>query len=406
MSTTLPDKTGANSLTDANTTGGQQKTNLGNLRDFIADLFGTSTAALRTVWEAFRLVEPGKLANLSLTFAVGSSALTIAAKTRAGATASATDPILVGQRSATAGNGDFNLRAVTGALSLVVSSGSTLGLANGDSTPLYVYLLDYSSGTPELAISQAWLGPSGIVTTVAEGGAGAADSASAVYSASARTSVPFRAIARLKAPQTTAGTWAAVPTECLLWPFDPPGTSAAAQADVDAGTDTAKFISSALNRTSLKTLTASTSGTSVDFSSIPAGVRRIDIGFAGVSTSGSSLVRVRLGTGGTPETSGYAGASGETSASGAGTINFTAGFDINDVGVAASVRHGLLTLVLMDPATNLWAISGNVGRSDTTVCVLIGGTKALAGVLDMVRITTVNGTDTFDAGSINIAYSK
>jgi hypothetical protein len=222
MSTSLPDRTnGSTGIVDAATTSGQQKTNLGTLRDFIADLFGTTTAALRTVWEAFRLHGPDTLANASLTFAVGSSALTITLKTRAGATPSATDPVLVSQRSSTVGNGDFNLRAATAATSLVVSSGSTLGLANNDSTPVYVYLLD-NAGTQELAISQKWFGASGIVSTTAEGGAGAADSATVMYSTTARSNVPFRAVARLTMPQTTAGTYAAVPTACQLVPFPTP----------------------------------------------------------------------------------------------------------------------------------------------------------------------------------------
>lgn len=222
MSTSLPDRTnGSTGIVDAATTSGQQKTNLGNLRDFIADLFGTTTAALRTVWEAFRLHGPATLANASLSFSVAANALTINVRTRAGATPSATDPVLLGQRSATAGNGDFNLRAVTAATSLVVSSGSTLGLGNADSTFVYVYLLD-NAGTQELAISQAWFGASGIVSTTAEGGAGAADSASVMYSASARSNVPFRALARLQVPQTTAGAYTALPTACQLWPFDPP----------------------------------------------------------------------------------------------------------------------------------------------------------------------------------------
>jgi hypothetical protein len=35
---------------------------------------------------------------------------------------------------------------------------------------------------------------------------------------------------------------------------------------------------------------------------------------------------------------------------------------------------------------------------------MTGGSIALAALLTAVRITTVNGTDTFDAGSINILY--
>ena len=183
-------------------------------------------------------------------------------------------------------------------------------------------------------------------------------------------------------------------------------TAAASQSDVDTGTDLTKFINSGLNRVSLKTLTATTSGTSVDFTSLPAGTRRITLSFNGVSTSGTSALRVRLGTGGTPETSGYLGSSGATSGAGATTTNFTAGFDLNDGASASVVRHGSLTFTLMDSATNLWAVSGVVGRSDGTGCMMVGGIKPLAGALDMVRVTTVGGADTFDAGSVNIAYER
>jgi hypothetical protein len=35
---------------------------------------------------------------------------------------------------------------------------------------------------------------------------------------------------------------------------------------------------------------------------------------------------------------------------------------------------------------------------------LIAGHVSLSGALDRIRLTTVNGTDTFDAGSVNIIY--
>lgn len=237
MSTTLPDKTnGSTGIIDTPTVG-QQKSNLGALRDFIYDLFGGSTAALRTVWEAFRLHGQDTFTNGSLAFSVGANALTIALKTRAAATPSATDAVLIAQRSATAGNGDFNLRAVTGALSLTVSSGSVLGCADGETSFLHAYLID-NAGTQELAVSKAFFGASGIVSTTAEGGAGAADSASVMYSATARSNVPFRCIGRFRAPQTTAGTWTAVPTAVELWPFAL-AASATAYTAAQAGTPVA-----------------------------------------------------------------------------------------------------------------------------------------------------------------------
>jgi hypothetical protein len=42
--------------------------------------------------------------------------------------------------------------------------------------------------------------------------------------------------------------------------------------------------------------------------------------------------------------------------------------------------------------------------TSTTGTITTGGSVTLSGTLDRVRITTVSGTDTFDAGSINILY--
>jgi hypothetical protein len=53
---------------------------------------------------------------------------------------------------------------------------------------------------------------------------------------------------------------------------------------------------------------------------------------------------------------------------------------------------------------NQWASTSSTGSSDTTQASMSGGSISLAGALDRVRITTVNGTDAFDAGVINIRY--
>jgi hypothetical protein len=194
------------------------RTGIGALWDWATTLLGAGGTREGAV-DTLRILEQAALLNLSLTFGVGSNALTISAKTRAGANASATDPAMIAQRSATAGNGDFNLRTITGALSLVVSSGSTLGMADSDSAPAYVYVID-NAGAQELAVSRKFFGVQGIVSTTAEGGAGGADSGTVMYSATARSNVPFRCVGRIVAPQTTAGTWAAVPSASALWPFD------------------------------------------------------------------------------------------------------------------------------------------------------------------------------------------
>ena len=144
----------------------------------------------------------------------------------------------------------------------------------------------------------------------------------------------------------------------------------------------------------------STSGTAIDFTGIPAGVKRITVMFNGVSTNGSSSPLVQLGTSGGIVTSGYGG-SGSLIASTVTTQNFTTGFGERSQDPAA-VRTGSWTITNF--SGNTWVCAGVLGRSDGACTSVTGGTVTLGGVLDRVRITTVNGTDTFDAGSINILY--
>ena len=168
--------------------------------------WGTPTGALDAPLDA---------KNYSIACSVGSSALTITLNDKAGSTPSGGSPCIFGFRNATPATGDYTTVSVTAATTLVVSSGSTLGNLSGVATYLYVYAIN-NAGTAELAISTKRFDDGSIVSTTAEGGAGAADSATTIYSTTARSNVPVRLIARLLSNQTTAGTWAAVPTEISL----------------------------------------------------------------------------------------------------------------------------------------------------------------------------------------------
>jgi hypothetical protein len=148
------------------------------------------------------------------------------------------------------------------------------------------------------------------------------------------------------------------------------------------------------------TAVASTSGTSIDFTGIPSWVKRITVMFNGVSTSGSSSPLVQLGTSGGVVTSGYGGSS-SLIASSVTSQNFTTGFGERSQD-AAAVRTGSWNITNI--SGNIWVCAGVLGRSDGAITSVTGGTVTLGGTLDRVRITTVNGTDTFDAGSINILY--
>jgi hypothetical protein len=145
------------------------------------------------------------------------------------------------------------------------------------------------------------------------------------------------------------------------------------------------------------TAVASTSGTSIDFTSIPSWVKRITVMFSGVSTSGTSFVIAQLGTGGTPTTSGYGGGGYQTSS----YTNVTNGMALSGNNAATDVRNGTITITNI--TGNTW-VSNAQNFNNNATGGGGAGSIALAGVLNLVRITTVIGTDTFDLGSINILY--
>ena len=162
----------------------------------------------------------------------------------------------------------------------------------------------------------------------------------------------------------------------------------------DAGTETKLSNESGFT---LSTPQVLISGTSIDFTGIPSSVKRITIMFDGVSTNGTSNPLIQIGDAGGVETSGYLGACSYSS----GDSAYTTGFGIAN-GSAASALYGAITLSLMNSSANTWACCGSV--SLTNFGLHTSGTKSLTATLDRVRITTVNGTDAFDAGSINISY--
>jgi hypothetical protein len=150
------------------------------------------------------------------------------------------------------------------------------------------------------------------------------------------------------------------------------------------------------------TAVASTSGTSVDFTALPSWVKRITIIFNQVSVSGTSSTLIQLGTGSTTyTTTGYSGGGAILSGSGIGGATFTTGFCFNNA-TAAALLSGNITITNI--TGNTWVASGNLGGTSIIFIMLTGGSIALAAALTAVRITTVNGTDTFDSGSLNILY--
>ena len=144
------------------------------------------------------------------------------------------------------------------------------------------------------------------------------------------------------------------------------------------------------------------SGTAIDFTGIPSWAKRITVMFNGVSTNGTSAVQIQLGDSEGIENSGYNSASTYIRG-GAAIIGavYTTGFGIYQLNALAS-RYG--SIILTKLTANTWEAQGLVlEASDSSNSTACGG-KTLSSTLDRIRITTVNGTDTFDAGQINIMY--
>lgn len=149
-------------------------------------------------------------------WSISGNALTAAVKTYAGTDPSATDPVFVVFRDATLTTAGYYERSITAALSVVASSGSTLGTVSAQASRIRCVAMD-NAGAVVLGLYNPWVNSTkslkgineGLVySSTAEGGAGAADTAQVIYTTSAQTSKAIREVSYMDSTQTTAGTWA------------------------------------------------------------------------------------------------------------------------------------------------------------------------------------------------------
>lgn len=149
------------------------------------------------------------------------------------------------------------------------------------------------------------------------------------------------------------------------------------------------------------TAVASTSGTSITFTGIPSWVKRITIMLNGVSGSGASEYLFQIGDSGGIENTGYL-STGSVFAAVVVSTAYTTGFGFPSGGSAAKIWQGAIRI--SNITGNKWVADGVFARSDTVNAAITAGGKTLSDVLTQVRLTHVNGTDTFDAGTVNILF--
>jgi hypothetical protein len=187
----------------------------------VANTAGASVAngAVTPVTLATNAIPFGAIINGFLDWQVAGNALTVSLKTLGSANPSASDPVYVSMRSTTVGSGQPTLVAITAALSVTISSGSSIGTVTNDPFRAWCVLFD-DAGTSRLGIINCWDGSSiyplagwGVESSTAEGGAGNADSAHVIYTGTAVAAKAFSVLgwATWEAG-LTAGAWSTNPT--------------------------------------------------------------------------------------------------------------------------------------------------------------------------------------------------
>ena len=148
------------------------------------------------------------------------------------------------------------------------------------------------------------------------------------------------------------------------------------------------------------TAAATTSGTEVDFTTLPSGIRKITLVLDSVSINTTDNVFVRLSTGGTFATTGYESQSMRIqNASTSAAVTDTTQFVIISNDNASRLWTGSFTW--HNITGNTWVMSGNCNTDGDARAVVCSGRIALGGTLDGLRMRTAG---TYDGGQINIFY--
>jgi hypothetical protein len=281
-------------------------------------------------------------------------------------------------------------------LAAIVSQNS--GAAQPSTTYAYQWWADTTTGLLKLrnAANNAWI----TIGTLADANLGLLSLAGGTLTGN----LTLNAQSDLRLADADSSNWVALQAPATvatnLTLTVPAADGSADQALVTDGSGALSFASrSRLVRT---TSVNTTSGTSIDFTGIPSWVRRITVMLLAVSTNGTSGVQIQLGDSGGVETTGYqTSGTAITGTNTCGISTFTSGFVMLG-SLAGASRSG--AIVFTNIATNYWVGIGNIDEQGGAQAGYTQGYKEVSATLDRIRLTTVNGTDAFDAGLVNIIY--
>jgi len=281
-------------------------------------------------------------------------------------------------------------------LAAIVSQNS--GAAQPSTTYAYQWWADTTTGLLKLrnAANNAWI----TIGTLADANLGLLSLAGGTLTGN----LTLNAQSDLRLADSDSSNWVALQAPATvatnLTLTVPAADGTADQSLITDGSGTLSFASrSRLVRTTSQN---TTSGTSIDFTAIPSWVKRITVMLLAVSTNGTSGVQIQLGDSGGVETTGYStSGTAITGTNTCGISTFTSGFAMLG-SLAGASRSG--AIVFTNIATNYWIGIGNIDEQGGAQAGYTQGFKELSATLDRIRLTTVNGTDAFDAGLVNIIY--
>ena len=197
-------------------------------------------------------------------------------------------------------------------------------------------------------------------------------------------------------------------TGALVFAASPTLSGTPLAPTASAGTNTTQIATTAFalaNNFTLAPPVASTSGTVIGFTGIPSTAKKIVMCFNGVSTNGTNALLLQFGISSGYDTTGYNSASTyyQGIAPFSSPIRYSSGIGIQYANTTTTL-YGVMECTLMDASNNIWVVHGNFSTSSGDYLYMSAGGKSLSGTLDRVRLTTVGGTDAFDAGSLNILW--
>lgn len=265
----------------------------------------------------------------------------------------------------------------TADISLTIPSGATLSAATGILSRFVVLALD-NAGTVELAFgifnNSINYDETGLINTLA---IGSTSNLASVYSAGARSNVPFRVVGFVDTNYNAgSGGWQAPTLTQGIGGF-------AFVPKIQYGT----------------TLTLTSGTLAATLSGIPNYAKHVSLLYKDLKISGTSAIEIRLNG----DNTNYQGTCSAQNASSLAAENHSTGFKLDITNTSAALRHGSLSLRNLNIG-NTWVANGSMGQSDLVRSSYLAGVKSTTGPLNSITIQATNGTDTFVSGTLTIIW--